>query len=224
LRENDCFAFIEGTAFDKDSNTPLSETTIIVYNFDGENIAASQTTSEGSYTIRIPCQEKQYRLSGTKEGYEEGNLFMLTSPEEKYIRGTRLELEQSSKVADVGSDLVKILKLTPIYFDLNSSYIRKDALTELDKVVSYMLKRPDIKIEVGAHTDSRERDSYNIWLSERRAKRTVDYILSKGIDSGRISGKGYGETQLINGCKNGVYCPERDHQLNRRSEFIVLEK
>jgi len=149
---------------------------------------------------------------------------MLTSPQEKNIRDTRLELEQSSKVADVGSDLVKILALTPIYFDLNSSYIRKDAFAELDKVVAYMLKRPDIKIEVGSHTDSREQDNYNLWLSERRANRTIDYIISMGIDADRISGKGYGETQLMNNCKNGVSCAEKDHQLNRRSEFIVIEK
>ena len=224
LRKDDCFTFIEGVAIDKDSDSALADTGIIVYNFEGEEIAESQTNSDGKYTIRIPCQEKQYRLTGNKEGYEDGNLYMLTSPEQKNIRDTRVTLEQSAKVADVGSDLVKILELTPIYFDLNSSYIRRNALKELNKVVDYMLKRPDIKIEVGSHTDSREQDNYNLWLSERRAKKTVDYILSKGVDSSRISGKGYGETQLINQCTNGVYCAERDHQLNRRSEFIVIQK
>ncbi|MBM1106427.1 OmpA family protein [Aurantibacter crassamenti] len=224
LRKNECFTFINGIAVDKDSDTPLAETNIIAYNNDGEEIAQSQTTSDGTYTIRIPCQEKQYQLTGTKEGYEDGSLFMLTSPEEKQINATQLKLEESSKVANVGSDLVKILKLTPIYFDLNSSYIRTDAYAELDKVIDYMLRRPEVIIEVGSHTDSREQDNYNLWLSERRAKRTVEYILSKGISTDRITGKGYGETQLTNHCRNGMPCSDKDHQLNRRSEFIVIEK
>ena len=224
LTDNDCFVLIEGIAIDRDTDEPLVDTKIVAYDFQGKQIAIGQTTEGGNYSITIPCQQKQYRLSGTKENYEEGNLYMLTTPEEKTIRDTHLKMELSSKVADVGSDLAKILKLTPIYFDLNSSYLRKDAFADLDKVVDYMLRRPDIKIEVGSHTDSREQDVYNIWLSKRRAKRTVDYILSKGIDSSRISGEGYGETQLINHCSNGVPCSEKEHQLNRRSEFIVLEK
>ena len=224
LRADDCFTKIEGIVIDKDSDKPLGETSIIAYNADGKELTKDQTNTDGTFLIRIPCQKNQYKLVSTKEGYEEGTLFMLTDPEEKNITGTKLELEQSSKVAAVGSDLVKILKLTPIYFDLNSSYIRTDAFAELDKVVDYMLRRPDIKIEVGSHTDSREEDKYNLWLSERRANRTVGYIVSKGIEIDRISGKGYGETQLINNCKNGVPCSEKDHQLNRRSEFIVIEK
>ncbi|CAM3558713.1 OmpA family protein [Zobellia roscoffensis] len=222
--DTDCFTFIEGRAVDKDSDMPLAETQIEVFDYEGEKIGETITASDGSYTVRIPCQEKQYQLSGSKDGYEVGSLYMLTSSDKKQIKDTRLELEQSAKVADVGSDLVKVLKLTPIYFDLNSSYLRKDAYAELNKVVDYMSKRPDIKIAVGSHTDSREGDDYNLWLSKRRAMRTVQYITSKGIDPSRISGTGYGETQLLNKCANGIRCPEREHQLNRRSEFIVMEK
>ncbi|MBU2947052.1 OmpA family protein [Zobellia uliginosa] len=220
----DCFTFIEGHAYDKDSDVPLAETRIEALDYTGQKLEETVTASDGSYTIRIPCQEKQYQLSGTKEGYEVGSLYMLTTSDKKQINNTRLELEQSEKVVDVGSDLVKVLKLTPIYFDLNSSYINKSAYPELNKVVDYMSRRPDIKIAVGSHTDSREGDDYNIWLSRRRAMRTVEYITSKGIDPSRISGKGYGETQLLNQCANGIRCSENEHRLNRRSEFIVIEK
>ena len=222
--DTECFTFIEGNALDKDSEAPLAETLIEAFDSEGQKLEETLTASDGSYTIRIPCQERQYKLSGTKDGYEEGSLYMLTNSDKKQITGTRLELEQSTKVADVGSDLVKILKLTPIYFDLNSSYLRKDAYAELDKVVDYMSRRPDIKLAVGSHTDSREGDEYNLWLSDRRAKRTVAYIISKGIDASRISGQGYGETQLLNRCANKIWCSESEHQLNRRSEFIVIEK
>ncbi|MBC7000687.1 OmpA family protein [Cytophaga sp. FL35] len=220
----ECFTFISGTAYDKDSGQPLSDTQISSLDHMGLRIGETITASDGSYTIRIPCQEKQYQIIGDKDGYETGSLFMLTLTDQKQIKGTRLELEQSEKVASVGSDLVKILKLTPIYFDLNSSYLRNDAYPELDKVVDYMSKRPDIKIAVGSHTDSRESDTYNMWLSKRRAKRTVEYIISEGISASRVTGEGYGETRLLNKCSNGVRCSEKEHQLNRRSEFIIMEK
>lgn len=226
LRRSDteCFTFIEGSAHDKDTGETLAETLIGAYDHEGQKLAETLTASNGSYIIRIPCQDRPYHLTAAKEGYEPGKLFMQSERDKKRLKDIRIELEQSTKVAEVGSDLVKVLKLTPIYFDLNSSYLREDAYPELDKVVDYMSKRPDIRIEVGSHTDSREGDEYNMWLSERRAKRTVEYIINKGISPSRISGKGYGETQLLNRCANGVWCSESEHQLNRRSEFIVIEK
>ncbi|SHJ26512.1 OmpA family protein [Pseudozobellia thermophila] len=226
LRRSDteCFTFIEGSAHDKDTGQTLAETLIEAYDHEGRKLVETLTASNGTYIIRIPCQDQAFHLAATKEGYEPGKLHMQTDKDKKRLKDVRIELEQSTKVAEVGSDLVKVLKLTPIYFDLNSSYLRKDAYAELDKVVDYMRKRPDIKIAVGSHTDSREGDAYNLWLSERRAKRTVEYIVNKGISPSRITGRGYGETQLLNRCSNGVWCSESEHQLNRRSEFIVMEK
>ncbi|MAU72194.1 MAG: flagellar motor protein MotB [Pseudozobellia sp.] len=220
----ECLITIDGTANDKDTDHPLADTVIEAFDSEGRKIGETVSNSSGAYSLEIACQEKQYQITGKKEGYEEGNLFMLTTSDNKHIEGTKIELEESSKVAGLGSDLVKILELSPIYFDLNSSYLRQDAIADLDKVVDYMTRRPDIKIAVGSHTDSRESDDYNMWLSKRRAKRTVDYIISKGVNASRISGEGYGETQLLNKCSNGVKCPESEHQLNRRSEFIVIQK
>ncbi len=115
-----------------------------------------------------------------------------------------------------------LIKINPIYFDFDESFIRPDAAIELDKVVSIMKKYPNIRIDAGSHTDSRGRTSYNQRLSERRAKSTVDYIVSHGISSDRIIYNGYGESQLVNGCSNGVKCSEEEHQLNRRTEFVIL--
>uniref|UniRef100_UPI00397F9079 OmpA family protein n=1 Tax=Spongiimicrobium sp. 3-5 TaxID=3332596 RepID=UPI00397F9079 len=78
-----------------------------------------------------------------------------------------------------------------------------------------------INIDVRSHTDSRANDAYNMALSGRRAKSTVDYLISKGISKTRLTSKGYGESQLVNHCSNGVPCTKAEHQLNRRSEFIV---
>jgi outer membrane protein OmpA-like peptidoglycan-associated protein len=85
-----------------------------------------------------------------------------------------------------------------------------------------MKKYPKLIVESGSHTDSRGPDRYNDILSDKRAKSTVDYIISKGISPDRISGKGYGERQLTNGCSNGVRCTEEQHQLNRRTEFVIV--
>jgi outer membrane protein OmpA-like peptidoglycan-associated protein len=132
------------------------------------------------------------------------------------------------EVIEVGKDLTVVLKLEPIYFDLNSSYIRADAKKELDKIVASMNENPSMVIECGSHTDCRESAKYNLWLSDRRAKSTVEYIANRITDPSRITGQGYGETKLINKCEcEGEVvsdCSEEEHQLNRRTEFIVVKK
>ncbi|HBS11962.1 MAG TPA: flagellar motor protein MotB [Flavobacteriaceae bacterium] len=114
------------------------------------------------------------------------------------------------------------VNVDPIYFDLNSSYLSKQAKTELQKVVDLMNKYPKMIIEAASHTDSRAPSGYNMWLSGNRAKRTVEYIINRGIDSRRITGKGYGETQIINGCDDSKNCTDAQHQQNRRSEFVII--
>lgn len=115
-----------------------------------------------------------------------------------------------------------VIKINPIYFDYDESFIREDAERELEKVVEVMRKYPEIMIEAGSHTDSRGKDRYNQKLSERRAQSTVDYITARGISADRITYRGYGETQLVNHCKNRVKCTKEEHQLNRRTEFVIV--
>lgn len=123
------------------------------------------------------------------------------------------------KVYAVG---VKI-DINPIYFDFDKWNIRPDAAEELDKIVQVMKKYPDMVVECGSHTDSRGRDAHNQRLSQRRAESSVQYIVSQGIEPERIYGTGYGETQLVNRCTNGVPCSDEEHQLNRRTEFVVVQ-
>lgn len=114
------------------------------------------------------------------------------------------------------------VNIDPIYFDLNSSYLSKQAKRELDKVVDLMKKNPKMVIESGSHTDSQGIEGYNLWLSGRRANSTVDYIIKRGIDPSRITGKGYGETQLLNGCDDNTECTDAQHAINRRTEFLII--
>ena len=134
-------------------------------------------------------------------------------------------LDKDKAVSEAGDDLSKILRLSTIYFDLDSARIRAEGSeNQLDKVIEVLDLYPQLKLEVRSHTDSRANDNYNLALSKRRAKATVNYIIGKGISRDRISGRGFGETQLINKCGNGISCSEKEHELNRRSEFIVISQ
>ncbi|MEY3398876.1 MAG: hypothetical protein RL220_1470 [Bacteroidota bacterium] len=116
-----------------------------------------------------------------------------------------------------------IVRLDNIYYDYDKADIRPDAAKELDKLVKILNDFPTMKIELSSHTDCRGSDSYNLKLSERRAKSAVDYIISQGISKSRLVNKGYGETKLLNKCDDGVNCTEDEHSYNRRTEFKILD-
>jgi outer membrane protein OmpA-like peptidoglycan-associated protein len=109
-----------------------------------------------------------------------------------------------------------------IYYDFDKSYIRADAAKVLDKLSTFLKDNPAVKVELGAHTDVRGSDTYNLSLSDRRAASAVQYLVDvMGISPANITSKGYGETELINYCSNGVNCPEAEHQKNRRTEIKI---
>lgn len=124
---------------------------------------------------------------------------------------------------EVGADVGTAISINPIYFDLGKASIRPDAAVELDKIVTVMNENPNVEIELGSHTDSRGSDRENRTLSDKRAKSSAAYIVSKGIMKDRIKSKGYGESRLLNTCVNGAKCSEEEHQMNRRTEFIITK-
>lgn len=128
------------------------------------------------------------------------------------------------KEPETAKEIIKeeVVSINEIYFDFDKSDIREDATEELDKVVEMMKENSSIKIEVSSFTDSRGSSSYNLKLSDRRAQSTIDYLVSNGIERSRVTGKGYGESRMINKCINGVECSEAAHQKNRRTEFVIL--
>ncbi len=115
-------------------------------------------------------------------------------------------------------ELNKTFTLENIYYDLNKYNIRSDAAVELDKLVQILKDNPSVKIELASHTDARATDAYNNTLSQQRAQSAVNYLISRGIDTERLTAKGYGESQLI--VQNAK--TEEEHQRNRRTEFTVL--
>ncbi|MBL7962607.1 MAG: OmpA family protein [Flavobacteriales bacterium] len=120
-----------------------------------------------------------------------------------------------------GVDMASAMNLRPIYFDFREHVIRRDAAAELDLVAQAMRMDPSIMIDLRSHTDSRASTEYNDALSQRRAESTRNYLVAQGIAASRITYKGYGERRLVNQCADGVECTELEHQVNRRTEFII---
>ncbi len=125
---------------------------------------------------------------------------------------------------DITSDLLTDygIDLNHIYYDFDKAEIRSDAEGELEKVVQFLYQNPGITVELGSHTDSRGDHEYNFDLSQRRAQAAVDFLISKGIKAEKMVPTGYGETQLVNECSDGVSCSSSKHQENRRTEFKVI--
>lgn len=137
------------------------------------------------------------------------------------------ELDFSLTKIEEGMDLAKVFNINPIYFDLNKFNIRPDAAIELNKIIAIMNDNPTLIVELGSHTDCRSSIAYNEKLSDNRAKASAAYIRAKISRPERIYGKGYGESQLITNCPcEGTVkstCSEKEHQLNRRTEFKIIK-
>ncbi|MDP3314336.1 OmpA family protein [Lutibacter sp.] len=213
-----CNQIVEGVISVGSSNTKLSNVLVEISNLNGEIISSVFSDKDGKFEFKVDC-EKEYKISGSKENFNNNFIEFKTTDENGIKLVLDLKLKQSDFISKRGALLVNI---NPIYFDLDKSNIRKDAAIELEKVVNIMKKYPNLKIDLGSHTDSRAADLYNLQLSQRRAKSTLNWIINKGIAAESITGQGYGETKLINNCANNVKCSEVDHQLNRRTEFVIL--
>jgi outer membrane protein OmpA-like peptidoglycan-associated protein/tetratricopeptide (TPR) repeat protein len=176
-------------------------------------IATSNSNDAGQQSYEVKC-EKVYTFKVSKEGFEDGIFTMPAS-----LNGTTLVEANLEPIKPIITEKEVILQ--PIYFEFNKSNITAQGAEELDKLVAVMNEYPEMVIFAKSHTDSQGKDKYNLDLSERRAQSTVQYIISKGIDKARISGQGFGESELKIQCDK---CTEEQHAQNRRSEFLIIKK
>ena len=209
--------------------SPLSGAKVEILNPTDGSIEKTYATNddglqiEGLLKDKQPGDEVRYDVRISKPGYITQTFVIDT------ILGTQgtLNLEYLLQKVEVGVDLTATFHLSPIYFDLDKSNIRPDAAIELDKIVKIMNENPDLKIELGSHTDCRASKSYNMRLSSRRAISSAKYVKSRITNPKRIYGKGYGESKLLNGCecegRKKADCSEEEHQLNRRTEFRIVK-
>jgi outer membrane protein OmpA-like peptidoglycan-associated protein len=216
----DCIQEVTGTVRDRISNEVLAGATVKIIDEENNEISSTITDSDGNYILMLDCSKGNF-VRASRDGYVPAEEYLPISDGKPRI--VDFYLERDLVTGGFGDDLAKLLQLSTIYFDLNKYDIRPDAEIEIQKVIVAMEKYPSLKIKVNSHTDSRGVDAYNLWLSQKRAESTVNYMISKGIAPDRLEGEGFGETRLVNDCINGIPCSEEQHQLNRRSEFIIFE-
>ncbi|MDI1256935.1 MAG: OmpA family protein [Flavobacterium sp.] len=180
-----------------------------------KNVIQTKTSNEfGEVGYNVECN-KAYTIQAAKDGYESG-VFDLAKN-----KGGKAKVEAPLNPIDVIVTPTEVV-LKDINFEYNKSNITAAGAFELDKLVQVMKNNDAMVIMVKSHTDNRGSDVYNMELSDKRAKSTVQYVISKGIAASRITGKGYGESEPKVDCKEA--CTEEEFAMNRRSEFLIVKK
>lgn len=212
----DCTQEVTGVVVNKHTQEVLVGVEIKLLDKDNIVIETAISDTNGVYHFTVKCNST-YKIVGDKEAFQDDGKSII-------IVNDIVEIPIAVALALAPEVIENKINIENIYFDLDKSNIRTDAALELDKLVQIMKENPELIIEAGSHTDSRQTEAYNNRLSTRRAKSTRRYIISKGISRKRITAKGFGETQLTNKCSDDVECSDEEHQANRRTEFRIVEK
>ncbi len=214
-----CLVSVEGVVREQKTGTLIPHAFVSL--LDEHNKVIQTTTSEasGRYTFDdVNCEDVRF-VRAEKKDYVANELSFV--PKNGMVFN-EIALDRRIWTIIEDSDLADLLR--PIYFDLDKSNIRNDEKVELEKIATILINNPNIVVAIESHTDSRASDTYNLELSKRRAYATRTYLFERGVPRRQIeSAIGYGESQLINKCSNGVPCKEEEHSENRRSRFIVVK-
>lgn len=232
-----------------DAKSPLANSVINLMNEKGEILQTVKTDVNGAFQFtNLPADqnmlfsldESDTKLKTFTKLYltdAKGNIIKEFTRVNGKFKFSILPADQNKMgVVYVDDPWLKVLQLKNeakrdsltivenIYYNYGEYKILPEAEKTLDKVINIMKNDPQLAIELSSHTDSRSSSEYNMKLSQQRAKAAVDYMLAKGVSKDRISGKGYGESKLINKCADGVECTEEEHGKNRRTEFKISRK
>lgn len=211
-----------GLGEDQKSTKQLQHSAGVVYRFGIEK----ELSKKGMEKLALleENQRAQDSIDAANKAEEEARLLAERLAQEKEnARLAALEKEKADAENRKAQLESEIRNLGNVYFDFNSSYLNKPYKELLDKLAVILGNNPEVRIKVTSHTDSRGPEPYNMWLSQRRVARTVDYLLEKGVPSERIGAEAFGETQLLNECDDHTRCTEQKHSVNRRSEFEIME-
>ncbi|WP_299363093.1 OmpA family protein [Winogradskyella sp.] len=219
----ECEQLVVGTVKDKNTDEPIPNATVILFDGEGNLIERKSADANAAFAFELDC-EKEYIVRGEMETYISDEQ-RFTTPKKKQELQIQLLLEKDVQEINPCDDLAKVLDIPIIYFDFDKSNIRYDAEIELQKVLAVLNKYTTMTIDIRSHTDCRGLADYNEKLSERRAQATRQYLIDNGVAADRLTAKGYGESQLVNDCEcelaKDSSCSEEEHQLNRRSEFVI---
>ena len=209
-----CRLNIQAVVTNATTGAIITNAKVTIINDKKEIIANEMSNERGEVVFEAEC-EKAYTLTAEKSGYDTGT-FPIAVISKTATKNIPAKLVPTPVIITE-----KEIVLSPIYFEYDKSNITQDGAFELDKLVAVMTENPKLVIFAKSHTDNRGSNTYNNNLSDARAKSTVQYIISKGIDNSRISGKGMGESEPKFDCKED--CNEDQHAKNRRSEFLIVK-
>ncbi|MEM9866865.1 MAG: OmpA family protein, partial [Bacteroidota bacterium] len=211
---------ISGIVENNSTEEFISDAVVALFNEKGEKLWETTTDAQGLFSFKDLQSVKEYTLVSLKKGFLEEKTSITTKENEPVVVKHTMQPIEELVVLD---DEVLKIKTENIYFDFDKHNIKAQAAAELDKLIEVMNEYPEMVIRIESHTDSRGSKAYNKYLSDKRAKSSREYLISNGIDASRIeSAIGYGEERLLNNCQDGVSCARKNHELNRRSEFIIV--
>ena len=224
IEENKLLFAVEGIVRDKNSSQLLPGTNVKLYNDAGELIEDVIVGKDGTFTFNT-LPNKKYKIMAFKDFYIPAEAYFDTSEKGKVYIDLEMKVESYS---DAEKNIKKdtegfvFIELENIYFDLDKWDIKPQAAQVLNELVALLKKYPYMEIEIGAHTDTRASDIYNLRLSNRRAASALEYLVQTGIDKKRLRSIGYGESKPL------IICPKNDctaaeHAINRRCTFRILK-
>ncbi|UWY27726.1 OmpA family protein [Flavobacterium sp. TR2] len=223
-----CTQELNGVITDAETGIILPGAKVSLFEMNDLSLKNSMLAdASGKYNFTVDCG-KHYNVRAEKPEYTTKEV-AIAIPEisGKTSLSLSISLEKSKCRVVVGDDLGKCFNIKNIYFDLDKSNIRAEAALDLEKILVVMNENPTMELDIRSHTDCRASKAYNMALSDRRAKSTIQWLIKNGIAPNRLTGRGYGESKLVNHCecegKVATPCTEEEHQANRRSEFIITK-
>lgn len=214
---------LSGKITDRETGNGISEAVVTLFNKEYEKIISIPTDAQGNYKWTSEAHLKDFFIRTEAHNYHTQEQYLNTdATPPAFIYNTALDKQHYS--IEAGKDLAKAFELENIHFDLDKWEITSKAEEKLGLLLVILQEFPMLNLEIRSHTDSRASETYNLTLSGKRATSTLEWLVKKGISPKRLRCKGLGETHLLNKCSDGIECSEEEHQINRRSEFIILPK
>jgi outer membrane protein OmpA-like peptidoglycan-associated protein/tetratricopeptide (TPR) repeat protein len=201
---------LRGTITDAISNQPIEASIDLVDNAKNQVLATFKSNSStGKYLVSLPAG-RNYGIAVRAEKY-------LFHSENFDIPANNGYLEVIKDVQLKNVSIGTKIVLRNIFFDFDKATLKTESTAELERLIKLLTDVPQMKIEIGGHTDSKGSDEYNMNLSAKRAKSVVDYLISHGIAAERLKSNGYGETQPMSSNDS-----DEGRALNRRTEFTII--
>lgn len=225
---------IEGQVYEQTPGDLDRGEVIYIEGADSSVMALTYTTEGGAFRFDDLSPEMQYTFRFDEDRqvmkmvvFDRGKEIVLDVVDSK-VKYQRVSEDEALRINNEKGEPIAVRKddlfvIRNIYYAFNSAELNEGARAELDRLATIMRNNPNLRVELGSHTDARGTDAFNLELSERRAAGCVAYLRAKGVVQSRMVAKGYGESQLRNRCSDGVECDEEEHALNRRTEVRLFE-